>query len=132
MKCTVVALTALALSISASSLQADSLRDIYELALENDAQLKAEEAVYLARREVENLGRSQLLPQVSTAYSYQDSEIDTDGKGPIFGQDGISIEDTSSNLDIDTDGYTVSLRQAIFDLPAWFGFKSGKEVTREA
>lgn len=132
MKCTVVALTALALSINASSLQADSLRDIYELALENDAQLKAEEAVYLARREVENLGRSQLLPQVSTAYSYQDSEIDTDGKGPIFGQDGISIEDTSSNLDIDTDGYTVSLRQAIFDLPAWFGFKSGKEVTKEA
>lgn len=132
MKCTVVALTALALSINAISLQADSLRDIYELALENDAQLKAEEAVYLARREVENLGRSQLLPQVSTAYSYQDSEIDTDGKGPIFGESGISIEDTSSNLDIDTDGYTVSLRQAIFDLPAWFGFKSGKEVTKEA
>ena len=30
-------------------LQAESLRDIYELALENDAQLKAEEAQYLAR-----------------------------------------------------------------------------------
>jgi hypothetical protein len=29
------------------------LRDIYELALENDAQLKAEEAVYLAKRETE-------------------------------------------------------------------------------
>jgi len=133
MKSTVVALTALALSISSINLQADSLRDIYELALENDAQLKAEEAVYLARREVENLGRSQLLPQVSTAYSYQDSEIDTDGKGPDFSNPpNIPIRDTSSNLDIDTDGYSVSLRQAIFDLPAWFGFKSGKEVTKEA
>ena len=46
-------------------MQADSLRDIYELALENDAQIKAEEAVYLARRETENLARSALLPQVA-------------------------------------------------------------------
>ena len=132
MKSTVVALSALALALGSFSLQADSLRDIYELALANDAQLKAEEATYLARRETEVLGRSRLLPQVSTAYTYRDSDTDTDAKGPIFNEDGINIEDTSSNLDIDTDGYTVSLNQALFDLPAWFSFKSGKEVTKEA
>ena len=132
MKSTVVALTALALSIGSFGLQADSLRDIYELALENDAQLKAEEAVYLARRETENLGRSQLLPQVSTAYSYQNSDTDTDAQGPIFSDTGIAIGPTSSNVDVDTDGYSVSLSQALFDLPAWFSFKSGKEVTKEA
>ncbi len=71
MKNLVVALSSLALYLSCVSLQADSLRDIYELALENDAQLKAEEAVYLAKRETENLSRSALLPQVSTAYSYE-------------------------------------------------------------
>jgi len=37
-----VALVSLALFLSSFSLQADSLRDIYELALENDAQLNAE------------------------------------------------------------------------------------------
>jgi len=132
MKSTVVALSALALSLSSLNLQADSLRDIYELALANDAQLKAEEAVYLARRETEVLGRSQLLPQVNTAYSYRDSDTDTDSKGPIFSEGGIAISDTSSNLDIDTDGYSISLNQALFDLPAWFSFKSGKEITREA
>ena len=133
MKSTVAALLALALAISSISLQADSLRDIYELALENDAQLKAEEAVYLARRETENLGRSQLLPQVVTSYSYQNSDTDTDSQSPDFSNPpNIPITDTSSNVDIDTDGYSVSLNQALFDLPAWFEFKSGKEVTKEA
>ena len=133
MKSTVVALSALALAISSISLQADSLRDIYELALENDAQLKAEQAVYLARRETENLGRSQLLPQVSTSYSYQNSDTDTDYLTPDFSDPpDLPIIDASRNVDIDTDGYSVSLNQALFDLPAWFEFKSGKEVTKEA
>ena len=133
MKSTVVALSALALAISSISLQADSLRDIYELALENDAQLKAEEAVYLARRETENLGRSQLLPQLVTSYSYQNSDTDTDYLTPDFSDPpDLPIIDASRNVDIDTDGYSVSLNQALFDLPAWFEFKSGKEVTKEA
>lgn len=132
MKSTVVALSALALCLSTFNLQADSLRDIYELALENDAQIKAEEAVYLARRETETLGRSRLLPQLSTAYSYQDSDTDTDAESFDLTQPGFPLVSTTSNRDVDTDGYNVSLRQAIFDLPAWFGFKSGKEVTKEA
>ena len=132
MKSTVVALSALALSIGSFTLQADSLRDIYELALANDAQLKAEQATYLARRETEVLGRSALLPQVSTAYSYTDSDTDTDAKSRDFTQPGFPVIDTSSNFDIDTDGYSISLNQALFDLPAWFSFQSGKEVTKEA
>ena len=136
MKSSAVALSALALMISSLSLQAESLQDIYELALENDAQLKSEEAVYLARRETEVLGRSQLLPQVVSSYSYQDSDTDVDATSPDFSdvnpEDGIPTIKTTTNVDTDTDGYSVSLNQALFDLPAWFSFKSGKEVTREA
>jgi outer membrane protein len=132
MKSLVVTLSSLALFLCSFSLQATSLLDIYELSLENDAQLKGEEAVYLARRETEVLGRSALLPQLSTSYSYQNSDTDTDAKGPVFNDTGINIEDTSSNRDVDVDGYRVSLDQAIFDLPAWFDFQSGKEVTKEA
>ena len=66
MKRTVAAaLSALALAIVSVTSQADSLREIYELALENDAQLKQEEAIYLARRETEILSRSALLPQAA-------------------------------------------------------------------
>ncbi len=133
MKSKAVALTTLALSLTSYALQADSLRDIYELALENDAQLKAEEAVYLSRRETEVLARSALLPQVGGAYSFQNSDSDVESQGLIGDDDtGIAIGDTVTETDIDTDGYSISLDQAIFDLPAWFTFQSGKQVTKEA
>jgi len=132
MKKPVVALWALTLILGCTSVHADSLRDIYELALQNDAQLKAEEATYLARRETENIGRAGLLPQVSTAYSYQNSDGDTDGFSPSFGEGGVIIADTFTNQDVDTEGYVISLKQPLFDLSAWFTFQSGKEVTKEA
>ena len=132
MKNLLVALSSLTLSLFCVSLQADSLRDIYELALENDAQIKAEEAVYLARRETENLARSAQLPQVGASYSYQHSDGDTDALGPVFGDQGIIVDDTFTNRNTDTDGYTISLSQSLFDLSAWFSFQSGKEVTKEA
>ena len=133
---TVVALLASGFLLGCPLLRAESLSDIYELALENDAQLKAEEAQYLARREAENLSRSALLPQVSAAYSYVDTDRDTDFKGRDFssarpGAD-IPLVGISSNNDVHTDGYTVSLSQALFDLPAWFTFQSGKEISKEA
>lgn len=133
MKNLLVALSSLTLSLFCVSLQADSLRDIYELALENDAQIKAEEAVYLARRETENLARSALLPQVATAYSYQHSDGDTDAQSIITRNNGdLFVGDASTNSNTDTDGYSVSLNQSLFDLSAWFSFQSGKEVTKEA
>jgi len=128
----VVALSSLALFFASTSLQADSLRDIYELALENDAQLKAEEATYLAARETEVLGRSQLLPQISGSYSFRNTATDTDAQSVVINDDGFSTQDTFNNRDVDTEGYTLSLNQALFDLPAWFTFQSGKQVTKEA
>ncbi len=65
---------ALTLALVALSARAESLRDIYELALANDAQLKAEEAQYRANLETERLQRSGLLPQLNANYDY----IDTD------------------------------------------------------
>lgn len=132
MKNRVAALSSLALLLACIDVQADSLRDIYELALQNDAQLKAEEAVYLAKRETENLARSALLPQVSSSYSYQHTDRDTDGFNPSFDAEGVVIRKTLTNLDTDTDGYSISLSQPLFDLSAWFSFQSGKEVTKEA
>jgi outer membrane protein len=133
MKQLVVALSSLALFLSCASLQADSLRDIYELALKNDAQIKAEEATYLANRETENLARAALLPQVGTSYSYEDATRHTDALGPIFTEGGdFNVGESLTKRNTDTHGYAVSLNQALFDLPAWFSFQSGKEVTKEA
>ena len=37
-----------------------------------------------------------------------------------------------STTDTTIDGYVLSLNQALFNLPAWFSFKSGKEISKEA
>jgi outer membrane protein len=126
-------LTVLALLLGSTCLQADSLRDIYELALENDAQLKQEEAQYLAQRETEQLSRSALLPQVATRYERSETDQDVDAES--FGVDvggNITPVPTTTNTDITDENLQLSLNQALFDLPAWFGFQSGKEVTKQA
>jgi outer membrane protein len=131
MKRSRVALIVLALSISSTASRAESLRDIYELALANDAQLKVEEAQYLGSMESEKLGLSALLPQINASYDYTDTDQDTEAKSVDF-DDGIGTVDTFTNVDVDREGYQVSLNQALFDLPAWFSFQSGKELSKQA
>ncbi len=131
MKTSRVALIALALSLVSTTSQAESLRDIYELALANDAQLKAEQAQYLAGLESEKLSLSRLLPQLNANYDYTDSDQDVEGVGFDF-QGDVTVIDTFTNTDVSRDGYQVSLNQALFDLPAWFSFQSGKELTKQA
>ncbi len=132
MKRTAAALLVSGLFLGSAMSQAESLRDIYELALENDAQLKAEQAQYLANMETENLARAALLPQVSTSYSYTDSDSDRKAQSRDFTKPGLPVLSTMSNTDVTTDGYSVSLNQALFDLPAWFSFQSGKELSKQA
>ncbi|WP_439101718.1 TolC family outer membrane protein [Congregibacter sp.] len=126
-------LTLAATVVASASANAESLRDIYELALENDATLKAQQAQYMAGLEDENAALSVLLPQVTASARTQNSDTDTTSPGIIgFDPSGAPvIGDTFDNTDIDTDTYQVSLQQAIFNLPAWFSFQSGKELSKQ-
>ncbi len=133
MKRTGVALLALSVSLSVLPAQAaESLMDIYEQALENDAQLKAEEAQFHANAEARNLGLAALLPQVGAQYSHQENDTTTQGESLELGQDGIVTVDTKTDLDTTTKGYQISFDQALFDLPKWFTFQQGKELTKAA
>lgn len=127
-----VALSALTFTLASLTANAQSLRDIYELALENDAQLKAEQATYLANKEAENLGMSALLPQVGLNYSRSGSDTDSDAESFEFSEEGIVTIDTTTTNDTITEGFQVSLNQALFDLPAWFSFQAGKEQSKQA
>lgn len=132
MRRTGVALLALTVSIAAWPARANSLLDIYELALENDAQLKTEEAQYLANREAENAGLSALLPQIGAQYARSGSDTDTASENLQFGEDGVASVESNTNTDTITEGWQVSLSQPIFDLPAWFGFQQGEELSKQA
>lgn len=125
--------TALSLLPLSWSAQSESLRDIYELALENDAQLKAQAAQYRADLELENISLSALLPQVNAGYSI--SERDTENVSPtiIPGADGgFTIIDGTTIRKTDTDGWDVSLSQPLFDLSAWYNWKAGEETAKQA
>lgn len=126
-----VTLLALTLAGTVATSHAASLRDIYELALANDAQLKAEQAQYKANLETEKLSRAALLPQVNATWDYTDTDQDVTGESFAVEEDITAIQ-TRTNTDTTRDGYQVSLTQALFDLPAWFTFQSGKEFSKQA
>ncbi len=112
---------------------ADTLVDVYELALENDALLKAKVAQYGADLELENIALAPLLPQAMAGY--QISETEMDSTSPTIIQDpnlGFVVIDGNSVRNVDNDDYDVSLSQTLFNLPAWFGWRAGKETSRQA
>jgi len=113
---------------------AESLLDIYELALDNDAQLKAQEAQYLANVERENIALSALLPQVSAGYGYTENKNETTSQQILgFSQAGVPFVGEGFNeSDTTTDGWDVSLSQTLFDLSSWYNFKAGEEFSKQA
>jgi outer membrane protein len=123
------ALTCCLVALFGTAAQADTLREIYELSLENDAQLRAAEATYKANLEVRRVGLSALLPQVGGSYSYTNTDTDTDTTSV---DDSFNPIDVSRNVDVDVDGYEFSLQQSLFNLPDWFTFKAGVEQSKEA
>ena len=134
MKLPVPVITAcLCLSLGTIS-HADTLQEIYEQALENDAQLRSQQAIYLANKESANLGRAALLPQINASYDFTNTDRDEESDSIDFNEDTGEFEpiETASNLDIDREGYEISLNQAIFDLPAWFSFQAGKDQSLQA
>lgn len=111
---------------------ADSLRDIYELAIKNDAKLKAAAAAYRATLETEQQARSKLLPQLSADGSYSATHRSQDTHELNTTASGIANSEQHRNASLRDGLWEVSLSQAIFDLPAWFTFKSGKALSEQA
>ena len=116
----------LAASILVTHSQAETLVDIYELALENDAQLKSQIAQYNADIELEKLALAPLLPQARAGYSFTDSENDSTRPNLVFvenptpGAPLFEQVDVTTITNTETDGYDVSLSQTLFDLSGWF------------
>ncbi len=112
-----------------ASASADSLADIYQLALGNDPQLRAARATYRAGREALPIARAGLLPQISASAEYTDGQGDTSSARVL--SETFRPSNTGENDD-ESETYMVSLSQPLFDLPAWFTFKQGQELDREA
>ena len=128
-------LTSIVIALSGiTASYADTLQDVYELALNNDAKLKAAEANYRANIETEEQAFSQLLPQIVGSASYTKADNDVLNKGASLnpGVPNQFFTATDTQTDSEDENYSISLQQKVFDLPTWFTFKGGKAITQQA
>lgn len=108
---------------------AETLAEIYQLALTNDPQLRAAEASYRAGQEAIPLGRAGILPKIHASAQFSDGDGNTQGRralSPVFSPTSNGYADDEGEL------YTLSLTQPLFDLPAWFAFKRGYDLDKQA
>ncbi len=110
------------LSLAPIGASANSLQDIYKLALQNDAQLKADKATYDAGKESDNIALANLLPQINADYNYND------GKSDITNNFTNQLYKNTNK----TKGWEASLTQPLFDMSAWYTYKQGQKVSAQA
>jgi outer membrane protein len=122
------ALCIASLSVTSTAL-ADSLTEIYDLAVNNDPQLRAAHAAFMAGQESANIGRAGLLPQLGASASYSEEDTDRDSTSFIGGS--AKIVQRGDN-EIDQTVYAISLTQPLFDVPAWYDYKQGKTASEQA
>lgn len=126
---------ALALSLCstfAGMAQAEDLLEIFNLAAENDPEIRQARAQYNAQHTLVDQGRSFLLPTVNaTGRSSRDTTgIDGDlpaGTGGLFRLPQHSFADG-----FNTKGYSLSVRQSLFNAEAWYAFQSARKTDEVA
>lgn len=115
-----------ALLAMGSAAQAETLAEIYELALKNDPTFQAAQATYLIGKEGLVSPRAALLPRVvdsaSASYSIggQHTEVSTEG----FGTTTTRSEGGDQTYHINGLNYTFNVRN-------WFDFKSAEYTTEQ-
>lgn len=134
------AMLLVATALVVKPLYADTLADIYDLAVQNDPQIAAAQAVYKSRAEVVNQARAGLLPSIGLGGSTSDNRrriplpnttIDQDPTSPTFGETIILSAPIPTNR-FNSHGWQASLTQPVFRLDRWFQFGQSKNIKAQA
>ncbi|MCC7330676.1 MAG: TolC family outer membrane protein [Gammaproteobacteria bacterium] len=105
-----------ALLLAAQLARADTLWDIYQLARQNDPQLREAEATRMATREARPQALGALLPQISATGSLAKNASQSTRSGLSFGS--IFSTSTSHTRNDETD-WGLQLRQTLFRWDQW-------------
>jgi outer membrane protein len=98
--------------LAAPAMAQESLMDVYQRALQSDPAIREAEATYLATAEVKPQARSALLPGLTLGSNLANRFSDT--SGGALAPDGSTIG-SRSIFDQDSDGWSISLSQTLFD-----------------
>jgi outer membrane protein len=99
---------------------AATLEEIYKLAVENDPELGAAEAVFLSRNEAVAQSRALLLPNVAIRGQT------TDNRRLLPGSSEVATARYNDH------GWQAVLNQPVFRLDSWYRFKQSKNIQAEA
>lgn len=107
------------LTFVSTFIEAETLIDVYQLALENDNELKAAHSQYFIDKQSKDIALSRLLPQISLEgkYNHLKSTLEVDSSNPFAFENN---RKTSTN----TSGYSLSLTQPLFDLSSYRLYQS--------
>jgi outer membrane protein len=118
---------ALALCSTIGSMaQAEDLLEIFNLAAENDPEIRQARAQYNAQHTLVDQGRSFLLPTISATGRSSRDTTGIDGPPPAAGG-FFSLPAHSFANGFNTKGYGLSVRQALLNFEAWYAFKSAQK-----
>ena len=109
----------------------ETISNIYDLAVQNDPVMKAARANLRVGEETKNISKSRLLPSLSSYADITESERNSSAS-QVYSFISADPFFSRSFSDTETTSYGVSLNQAVFDLPAWYQFKSGKALSESA
>lgn len=109
----------LCLLAAPAGVMAETLKDIYQQALQNDHQFKAAQANLAAGKENPTLGRAQLLPQVSADGTWANNDTDITNK---------IRTDRSGNQDSQSTQLELKLRQPLFNMAIWHNYKRSQTL----
>ena len=106
--------------LTTASVHAETLEEIYNLAVINDPQLGSAQAVFLSQNEVVSQSRARILPNVSLVGQTSNNmrSIPTNSSPP------------SSNFN--DHNWAAVLNQPIFRLDSWYSFQQSKNIQAEA
>lgn len=108
------------LSFTPVKSNAATLEEIYNLAVQNDPELGAAEAVFLSRNEVVAQGRSLILPNLSV------SGRTADNRQRLLDAQQVPTQRFNNH------SWTAVLNQPVFRLDAWYRFQQSKDIQAEA
>jgi len=124
------AIAVAAITLLSSSVVADDLLQIFNLAVDNDPEIRQARANFNASHTMIDQGRSFLLPTVNlTARTSRDTS-GVDGAAPTGGFFRTPSHSFANGFN--NKGWGLSLRQALFNAEAWYSFQSAKRGDQAA
>ncbi|MCG8435799.1 MAG: TolC family protein, partial [Gammaproteobacteria bacterium] len=132
MKITLISALALAMAVlAAPASKAESLWEVYELALENDPQIREAEANRRAALENKPQALANLLPNITLTANEQ-TDQDSDGTSSFFDSDTLTNVTRPFDQSTEQTSISVQLRQPLFNWDNWVRLRQANSQVAQA